>query len=190
VYTALAYNAVRNSLLNSPATSVVVVLDCCYSGRALGALRSVQDEAIGKARLHGGFVLTSAAPDELALAPEGDTYTAFTGEFLKPLRDGDPDGPPQMTLQSIYRYLVRVLPARGGPRPRRVMIIVPDFSRTGSGHGTGSAPAVPGRSSSCFAHRTPIGRPRFGYLKARGDRLRGARSASYARIKDSSTSCQ
>jgi hypothetical protein len=48
--------------------------------------------------------------------PEGDTYTAFTGEFLKPLRDGDPDGPPQMTLQSIYRYLVRVLPARGGPR--------------------------------------------------------------------------
>lgn len=48
-YTALAYNAVRNSFLNSPATSVVVVLDCCYSGRALGALRSVQDEAIDMA---------------------------------------------------------------------------------------------------------------------------------------------
>jgi WD40 repeat protein len=119
-YTALAYNAVRDSVLDSPATSIVVVLDCCFSGRALGVLGSVQDEAIDMARVHGGFVLTSAAPDELALAPEGDTYTAFTGEFLKLLQDGDPDGPPQMTLQSIYRHLVRVLPARGGPRPRRV----------------------------------------------------------------------
>ena len=119
-HTALAYNAVRNSLLESPATSLVVVLDCCYSGRALGVLGSVQNEAIDMAWVHGGFVLTSAAPDELALAPEGDTYTAFTGEFLKLLRDGDPDGPPQMTLQSIYRYLGRALPARGGPRPRRV----------------------------------------------------------------------
>jgi Caspase domain len=119
-YTALAYNAVRGSLLDSRAASVVVVLDCCFSGRALGVLGSVQDEAIVMARVHGGFVLTSAAPDELALAPEGDTYTAFTGEFLKLLRDGDPYGPPQMTLQSIYRYLVRVLPGRGGPRPRRV----------------------------------------------------------------------
>jgi WD40 repeat protein len=117
-YTALAYHAVRGALLDSPATAIVVILDCCFSGRALGVLGSVQDEAIVMARVHGAFVLTSAAPDELALAPEGDTYTAFTGEFLKLLRDGDPDGPPQLTPQSIYRYLVRALPARGGPRPR------------------------------------------------------------------------
>jgi WD40 repeat protein len=119
-HTALAYNAVRNSLLESPATSLVVVLDCCYSGRALGVLGSVEDEAVDLARVHGGFVLTSAAPDELALAPEGDTYTAFTGELLDLLRHGDPKGPPQMTLQTIYRYLGRQLPARGVPRPRRV----------------------------------------------------------------------
>lgn len=118
-HTALAYNAVRNSLLESPATSLVVVLDCCYSGRALGVLGSPQNEAADLARVHGGFVLTSAAPHELALAPVGDPYTTFTGEFLNLLRNGDPDGPPQLTLQSIYRYLARTLPAHGGPRPRR-----------------------------------------------------------------------
>jgi WD40 repeat protein len=120
-HTALAYSAVRNSLLESPATSLVVVLDCCYSGRALGVLGSVQDEAIDLARVHGGFVLASSAPDELSLAPEGDIYTAFTGEFLKLLRNGDPRGPRDMTLQSIYRYLGQALPARGAPRPRRVI---------------------------------------------------------------------
>jgi hypothetical protein len=72
-YTALAYHAVRGALLDSPATAIVVILDCCFSGRALGVLGSVQDEAIVMARVHGAFVLTSAAPDELALAPEGDT---------------------------------------------------------------------------------------------------------------------
>ena len=118
-HTALAYSAVRNSLLESAASSLVVILDCCYSGRALGVLGSTQDEAVDLARVHGGYVLTSAAPNELALAPEGDQYTAFTGELLNLLRNGDPDGPPQLTLRSIYRYMVSALPARGGPRPRR-----------------------------------------------------------------------
>jgi hypothetical protein len=64
--------------------------------------------------------MTSAAPNELALAPEGDTYTKFTGAFLSLLRAGDPDGPPQLTLEGIYKFLSRTLPAKGGPRPRRV----------------------------------------------------------------------
>jgi WD40 repeat protein len=119
-HTALAYNAVRNSLLESAAASLVVVLDCCYSGRALGVLGSIQDEAADLARVHGGYVLTSAAPDELALAPVGNTYTAFTGELLNLLRAGDPEGPQELTLQYIYRYLARALPAYGGPRPRRI----------------------------------------------------------------------
>jgi len=119
-HTALAYNAVRNSLLESSATALVVVLDCCYSGRAIGVLGSPEGEAAGLAQVHGGFVLTSAAASELALAPEGDTYTRFTGEFLNVLRNGDPRGPEQLTLQDIYRYLAKKLPATGGPRPHYI----------------------------------------------------------------------
>jgi Caspase domain/WD domain, G-beta repeat len=120
-HTALAYTAARNSLLDSPARSVVVILDCCFSGRAVGTLAGAGDSTVAAdlAQVSGSYVLTSAAREELALAPEGATHTAFTGELIRLLRDGDPDGPPQLALSHVYRYLSRVLPARGFPKPQR-----------------------------------------------------------------------
>ncbi len=119
-HTALAYSAVRNSLLQSPANSLVVVLDCCYSGRAVGVLGSSERESANLAQVYGAFVLTSAASNELALAPEGATHTKFTGEFLNLLQNGDSRSPEQLTLQDVYTYLRRKLAAAGGPLPRRV----------------------------------------------------------------------
>jgi WD40 repeat protein len=119
-HTALAYSAVRNSLLQSPANSLVVVLDCCYSGRAIGVLGTSESESANLAQVYGAFVLTSAASNELALAPEGATYTKFTGEFLNLLLNGDSRAPQQLTLQDIYTHLARKLAAAGGPLPRRV----------------------------------------------------------------------
>ncbi|WP_328398078.1 hypothetical protein [Nocardia sp. NBC_00416] len=70
-------------------------------------------------QVYGGCVLTSAARDELALAPAGEAHTAFTGEFIRLLNEGDPQGPPELTLRDAYQYLGRVLPARGVPRPHQ-----------------------------------------------------------------------
>jgi uncharacterized caspase-like protein len=77
-YTALACAAVRDTLLESPARSIVVVLDCCFSGKAVGVLGALE-----------GYVLTSAAREELALAPPGARHTAFTGELIGLLTRGD-----------------------------------------------------------------------------------------------------
>lgn len=119
-YTALAYTAVRTSLLQSPARSIVVVLDCCFSGKAVGVLGALDSAvAVDLAQVHGGYVLTSAAPEELALAPPGARHTAFTGELIGLLTRGDPDGPPLLTLRHAFQYLNRVLPARGFPKPHR-----------------------------------------------------------------------
>ncbi|MFF4735306.1 caspase family protein [Streptomyces sp. NPDC001262] len=118
-YTALAYAAVRTSLLESPARSTVAILDCCFSGRAAGALAGDSSVAVDLAQVDGTYVLTSAAGEELALAPAGARHTAFTGELIRLLREGDPDGPPELRLSHVYRYLSRVLPARGFPKPRR-----------------------------------------------------------------------
>ena len=117
-YTALAYTAVRTSLLQSPARSIVVILDCCFSGKAVDVL-SARDStvAVDLAHVKGGYLLTSAAGEELALAPLGARHTAFTGELIGLLTRGDPDGPPLLTLRYAYQYLNRVLPARGFPRP-------------------------------------------------------------------------
>ncbi|MGH3807865.1 MAG: caspase, EACC1-associated type [Pseudonocardiaceae bacterium] len=116
-YTALAYTAVRTSLLQSPARSIIVVLDCCFSGRAVGVLGSAV--AVDLTQVHGGYVLTSAAPEEVAIAPPGARHTAFTGELIGLLTRGDPDGPPLLTLRHAFQYLNRVLPARGFPKPHR-----------------------------------------------------------------------
>lgn len=102
-------------LLLSPARSIVVVLDCCFSGRAVEVL----GDPSGLTGVHGGYVLTSAAPDQFALAPEGARHTAFSGEMIRLLTDGDPDGPPTLTIRHAYKYLQRALPARGFPGPHQ-----------------------------------------------------------------------
>jgi Caspase domain len=107
-YTALACTALRDTLLASPARSIVVVLDCCFSGKAVGVLGALD-----------GYVLTSAAREEVALAPPGARHTAFTGELIGLLTRGDPDGPALLTLRYAYQHLNRVLPAGGFPKPHR-----------------------------------------------------------------------
>ncbi|GIM89917.1 caspase, EACC1-associated type [Paractinoplanes toevensis] len=123
-HTALSYATVRRYVRNSPAALKIVILDCCYSGIAVGNLGSADD--IGqRAAIDGAYVLTSAG-DEASIAPPGARHTAFSGELIKLLENGDPDGGPEITLDSMYAYLVRVLSAAGYPRPRRRVIGVAD----------------------------------------------------------------
>jgi Caspase domain/Anaphase-promoting complex subunit 4 WD40 domain/WD domain, G-beta repeat/WD40-like Beta Propeller Repeat len=116
-HTALAYGSVRSSLLASGAQSIVVVLDCCFSGRALTALADVRDES-ALAAIHGGYVLTAAAREESALAPPGQRHTAFSGELIRFLSEGDVHGPELLRLRDAYDYLSHALPTKGFPRPR------------------------------------------------------------------------
>lgn len=81
-YTALAYTAVRGSLLQTAARSIVVVLAYCFPGRAVGVLGDAEGQEVDFAPVHGGYVLAAAARDELALATPGALHTAFTGELI------------------------------------------------------------------------------------------------------------
>ncbi|MGW7559439.1 caspase, EACC1-associated type [Streptomyces sp. NPDC054757] len=112
---ALPVSAVREALTSCRASSVVVVLDCCFSGRADLGSRTQSSVALPPA--HGMYVLSSA--EQLALAPQDAEYPAFTGELIRLLDEGDPLGPPLLTLDAVYEYLFRALNSRGGPRPRR-----------------------------------------------------------------------
>jgi hypothetical protein len=97
----------------------VVILDCCFSGRADGSLGTAVADAFGLTYIRGTYLLASAAPEEWALAKAGADYTAFSGELIRLLRDGDPDGPARLYLGHIYEYLSRALPAQQIPRPYR-----------------------------------------------------------------------
>lgn len=119
-WTGVPYDGVRRALLNTSARTTVVILDCCFSGRAVGALSggSGADEAADLAEVEGSYVLTASARDQLALAPVGEVHTAFTGALLRLLASGDATAGPQLTLAHIYQGLSRALPARGLPKPQ------------------------------------------------------------------------
>jgi WD40 repeat protein len=118
-YKALPYQALRDSLGTCTAKSIIVVLDCCFAGRAHGSLGTAANDAFELAALGGTYVLASSSRDEQALAPRGEKYTAFTGELMTLLREGDPAGLPELTIEHVYHHLRRVLPQRGLPAPER-----------------------------------------------------------------------
>ncbi|MFH9688545.1 transporter substrate-binding domain-containing protein [Streptomyces sp. NPDC021019] len=118
VETGLPYDWLRQVLLlNSRAERHVVILDCCYSGLALGRMNASPGLA-DQAAVEGSFLLAAAAETRTALAPVGDTYTAFTGSLLDTLNRGVPGGPDLLDLGTVYRHLRLTLGARGHPVPQ------------------------------------------------------------------------
>jgi WD40 repeat protein len=110
-YRALPYRTLLTIVRASPARTIAIVLDCCFAGLA-GAPAGPQqfDAILERAPLQGGVVLTAAARDEYALAPPGERYTNFTGALIRLLREGDPAGPRDLTIDHVYRYLSSNLP--------------------------------------------------------------------------------
>ncbi|MFD7610760.1 caspase family protein [Streptomyces sp. NPDC059828] len=117
VETCLNYDWLRRILLGSRAERHIVLLDCCYSGLALGRMSASQGLA-DQAAVEGTFLLAASAETRTALAPVGDTHTAFTGALLDTLRHGIPGGSPLLDLEAIYQHLRRTLEARGHPVPQ------------------------------------------------------------------------
>jgi WD40 repeat protein len=115
---ALPFSAITEALSSCRAGSVIVVLDCCFSGRAAYAERRTgQRRGFTLPPAHGMYLLASA--DQFALAPEDEECTAFTGAVVDLLVQGDPLQRRLLTLDDVYDHLFRVFRARGGPLPRR-----------------------------------------------------------------------
>lgn len=114
--TAIPYESVRRRVWRSGSTHRLVILDCCYAGRALvgemSALDSVEDLEIEQS-----VILAAASRTVAALAPPGEPYTAFTGDLIRLLSDGIPDGPDFLDAQLIWKDLVRSQRAKSRPQP-------------------------------------------------------------------------
>lgn len=90
IYTAVPYSQVRDALLECRASRRIVILDCCYSGRALGQMADPVSGIVEEASAEGTYVLAAAAENKAALAPPGAQYTAFTAELLNIINNGLP----------------------------------------------------------------------------------------------------
>jgi hypothetical protein len=115
-YSALPYDALRRAVAYSPAIHKVVILDCCFSGRALA---SDEETVLGQLAAEGTYLLTATAANAVALAPPGERHTTFTGTLLDLLNTGIPDGPELLTFAQIYPRLQRILTSRQFPAARQ-----------------------------------------------------------------------
>ncbi|MEU0786131.1 caspase family protein [Streptomyces sp. NPDC006173] len=159
----LRTRAVRQSYVNEllddcAARAIVVVLDCCFGGRAATAKG---DEAAARFAGRGRFVMTGCGLLETA-ADAGDDgrSSPFTAALVAGLRHGATGEGGYVTVEDVYRYVYDRM--RGsGQRPEMK-------SEGRAGHvalarrvGSGSGPAVEGMPGPAAVPGSPDLRPLF-----------------------------
>src|SRR6476660_3455767 len=118
-WTAIPIAAMKQVIAESPAKNRILILDCCFSGRAIETMTEMQSALASQIDVAGAYTLTSAPPNSTSLAPARSVYTAFTGELIRILKAGVPGEPELLTLGTVYRILRANLAARGLPLPQQ-----------------------------------------------------------------------
>ena len=120
-YTALSIDLLKQAIAASPAKIKVLVLECCYSGRAIAghAMSDVSGLLQQQAEMQGVYTLTSSSSDEISVAPPDAEFTAFSGIFIGLVREPSADYPAGATLAEMFPVLRRELKSRGYPEPQQ-----------------------------------------------------------------------
>ncbi|MCX4097658.1 caspase, EACC1-associated type [Nocardia sp. alder85J] len=111
-WTAVPFQTLREEILDSPARARILILDCCFAGRAFEAMADLPSVIAGQTDLHGTYTITSSSRDEPSFAPGGHRNTAFTGALLAAAT-------PETTLDDLFRQADLNLRRNGHPRPHR-----------------------------------------------------------------------
>jgi Caspase domain len=119
-YTALPYAWIRDVVGRCRAIRRIVILDCCFSGRALHAMSDAATAVIGQVDVDGIYVLTSAPANSVSYAPPEARHTAFTGGLLAILRNGVPGVGELLSLDDVYDHALLAMARHGWPRPQRL----------------------------------------------------------------------
>ncbi|MFJ9631653.1 caspase domain-containing protein [Streptomyces sp. NPDC101175] len=119
LYRAVAYDEIRRLINRCRATRKVVILDCCYSGRALLGHMGEEDNVAQQAAIDGTYLMTAAAETKRALAPPDERYTAFTGEIIEALVRGIPKAANPITADALYWHVRQELAAKSRPLPQQ-----------------------------------------------------------------------
>ncbi|MCO5996710.1 tetratricopeptide repeat protein [Actinoallomurus sp. WRP9H-5] len=117
-FTSLAYDDLRRAMLSSGARSKVVVLDCCFSGLAHGTMAGTAAQVAGQLDIRGSCVLTATKNNQLAKAPAGAVFTAYTGQLVDVLRSGVAGGSELINVATLHEQLLYRLRSAGLPEPR------------------------------------------------------------------------
>ncbi|GAA3420496.1 caspase, EACC1-associated type [Streptosporangium vulgare] len=120
---ALPYSTIGDVLSRCRARLVLIVLDCCFSGRAQTVIQPGMDQVFAATR-HGSYVLAAVGRNETAWALDGERHTAFSGAPITVLAGGGPRGRAvsdrRRRLQIAVAYLEPAGPARATSASLRI----------------------------------------------------------------------
>ncbi|MET9446547.1 caspase, EACC1-associated type [Streptomyces cinerochromogenes] len=110
-YHSVKYSDIRDLVAGSAAQRKVVVIDCCFSGRAL-SMSDEQTPTQLDTEITGACVLTSAAETERSLClPDGSVFTLELTELLREGLSGELTGGrlgehlPELTMTDVFNAL-------------------------------------------------------------------------------------
>jgi len=112
-WSSVPFPTLRDELMGSRARARILILDCCFSGRAFEAMSTPTGVVDGQIDIKGTYTITSSARDETSLAPDGHRHTAFTGALLSAAADTS------LTLDQLYGEVDHLLHQNRQPRPQR-----------------------------------------------------------------------
>ncbi|GAA3199224.1 caspase family protein [Dactylosporangium siamense] len=118
-HSAVPYDEIRHEVVDATCYNKVVILDCCYSGRALKGHMTDAIELGDLAGIDGTYLMTATTETAIALAPPGERHTAFSGALIDRLVHGVPDGPDLLDMQTLYYNVRNDLVQRARPRPQQ-----------------------------------------------------------------------
>ncbi|MFG2129297.1 caspase domain-containing protein [Streptomyces sp. NPDC048751] len=113
-FTGVPADLVKRYLGRARARLRVLVLDCCFSGRAVAAMAESGSLLSAQLDVSGTYTLTSTTATAPSHAPPGQRHTAFTAALLDALNQSEP-----LTLDGIHQHIDSLLQGAGLPRPQR-----------------------------------------------------------------------
>ena len=119
-WNALPFSYLATEIKRSKAVTKILILDCCYSGRASKYLmadeaRLVEDQLSAE----GLYVMTSASTTKRSNAPPDAMYTAFTGKLIEAAREGVASTRPLLSMSSLFEEVKRRMRRTPWPLPEQ-----------------------------------------------------------------------
>ncbi|MCU1680897.1 MAG: hypothetical protein JWQ81_1636 [Amycolatopsis sp.] len=113
-YSGIPVARIKQDLGQARARARVLILDCCFSGQAIGAMAPAEGLVAGQLNLTGTYTLASSSATTPSQAPPGSRHTAFTAALLRALAAPNP-----LSLDEIYQHVHADLDGLGLPTPQR-----------------------------------------------------------------------
>ncbi|WP_083970901.1 caspase, EACC1-associated type [Actinoplanes awajinensis] len=118
-WTSVPFRDLEEIVLGSSAEAKIVILDCCYSGRAVRSMSDPVTAAVEQLEIEGLYIITSCSGTKTSLAPENDEFSAFTGCMLDVMMTGVPHPEKYLPMDVLYEYVTKRMSSRGFQKPQQ-----------------------------------------------------------------------